>query len=92
MNWRKSKEVIHTGKTLHFIDRDNTYAYFRYNDTDVVFVYINNSASERIVPWGRYAEISENLSEGRDVITGEKVVMDNIKVKPMSVLVVEFSR
>ena len=43
MNWRKSKEVIHTGKTLHFIDRDNTYAYFRYNDTDVVFVYINNS-------------------------------------------------
>ena len=92
MNWRKSKEVIHTGKTLHFIDRDNTYAYFRYNDTDVVFVYINNSASERTVPWGRYAEISESLSEGRDVITGEKVVMDNIKVKPMSVLIVEFSR
>ena len=33
LNWRKSKEVIHSGKTLHFIDRDNTYAFFRYNES-----------------------------------------------------------
>ncbi len=92
MNWRKSKEVIHTGKTLHFIDRDNTYAYFRYNANDVVFVYINNSDVEHTVPWGRYTEISEGLTEGRDVITGESVQMDGMKVKPMSVLIVEFSR
>lgn len=92
MNWRKSKDVIHTGKTLHFIDRDNTYAYFRYNATDVVFVYVNNSNIEHTVPWSRYAEITEGLSEGRDVVTGENVTMDGVKVKPMSVLIVEFSR
>ena len=92
MNWRKSKEVIHTGKTLHFIDRDNTYAFFRYNDTEVVFVYVNNSNDTRTVPWARYAEISEGLTEGRDVITGESVNMNNLRVAPMTSIVVEFTR
>lgn len=92
MNWRKSKDVIHNGKTLHFIDRDNTYAYFRYNDSEVVFVYINNTNNERVVPWERYAEISEGLVEGRNVITGESVTLSGLKVAPMSALVVEFAR
>ena len=92
MNWRKSKEVIHSGKTMHFIDRDNTYAYFRYNDSDVVFVYINNTDDVREVPWGRYAEIASELREGRDVMTGEVVTMNGLRVEPMSALVVEFQR
>ena len=92
MNWRKSKEVIHSGKTLHFIDRDNTYAYFRYNDSEVVFVYINNSDNEHTIPWARYAEITEGLGEGVNVITGEPIKMNGVKVAPMSTLVVEFVR
>lgn len=92
MNWRKTKDVIHNGRTMHFIDRDNTYAYFRYNDTDVVFVYINNTDAEREIPWSRYAEIAAELKEGRDVITGEVVRMQGKKVAPMSALVVEFKR
>ena len=92
MNWRKTKDVIHSGKTMHFIDRDNTYAYFRYDDNDVVFVYINNTDSVREIPWARYAEIAEGLTEGRDVITGEMVTMSGAKVAPMSALVVEFQR
>jgi glycosidase len=91
-NWRKSKEVIHSGKTLHFIDRDNTYAFFRYNDTDVVFVYINNSNESRRVPWSRYSEINEGLVGGRDVISGALVDMNDVKVDPMSALIVEFKR
>ena len=92
MNWRKSKEVIHTGKTMHYIDRDNTYAFFRYNDSEVVFVYVNNSDEARTVPWARYAELTEGLTEGRDVLTGKSVKMDNLKVAPMTSIVVEFSR
>ncbi len=92
MNWRKDKEVIHSGKTLHFIDRNNTYAYFRYNDSDVVFVFINNTDAAQLVPWSRYAEIAADLTVGRDVITGESVTMSGVKVEPMSALVVEFKR
>lgn len=92
MNWRKSKEVIHNGRTLHFIDRDNTYAFFRYNDTEAVFVYINNSDQTREIPWQRYSEITEGIATGRDVITGEVVEMSGRRVAPMSALVVEFRR
>lgn len=92
MNWRKSKEVIHSGRTLHFIDRNNTYAYFRYNEREVVFVYVNNSNVTHEIPWSRYAEISEGLTVGRDVITGEEVTMAGKSVEPMSTLIVEFER
>ena len=92
MNWRKSKEVIHNGKTLHFIDRDNTYAFFRYNAKEVVFVYVNNSDEARTVPWARYTEIAEGLTEGCDAITGQSVNMENLKVAPMTSIVVEFTR
>ncbi len=91
--WRKGKEVIHSGRTLHFADRDNTYAYFRYNDHEAVFVYINNSKSTKNIPWDNYSEITAGLSEGRNVLSGESVVVDGTtKVKPRQGLVVEFKR
>lgn len=34
MNWRQSQPVLHTGRTMHFYSRDNTYAYIRYFATD----------------------------------------------------------
>lgn len=92
-NWRKGKKVIHDGKTMHFLSRDNTYAYFRYDDTDAVFVYVNNSRGKKHIPWSYYSEITEGLSNGRNVITGEAVeVSDETVVGPRQVLVVEYSR
>ncbi|MDE6872752.1 MAG: glycoside hydrolase family 13 protein [Bacteroidales bacterium] len=92
-NWRKGKKVIHDGRTMHFLSRDNTYGYFRYDDSDAVFVYVNNSDEAKNIPWSHYSEISDGLSDGRDVITGEAVeVSDSTVAGPRSVLVVEFRR
>lgn len=91
--WRKTKPVIHHGKTMHFADRGNTYAYFRYDDTDAVFVFVNNSRGKRQIPWSHYAEITEGLKEGRNVLTGEPMeINDQTTVAPRGVLVVEFKR
>lgn len=91
--WRKDKAVIHSGRTVHFLSRDNTYAYFRYDDTDAVFVFINNAPEPRYVPWSNYAEIAASLHDGRDVITGEAcTVSDATAVAPQSALIVEFKR
>ena len=91
--WRKTKEVIHSGETLHFMTRDNTYAYFRYNEEDVVFVYINNSNEDRQIPWDNYSEFAWNLKEGTNVITGEKIKVDaKTVVAPRQALVVEYKR
>ena len=75
--WRKSKPVIHNGRTMHFLSRDNTYAYFRYDDTDAVFVFINNSRGKKQVPWSHYAEIASGLSDGRNVLTGKATEVDH---------------
>ena len=91
--WRKTKEVIHNGKTMHFITRDNTYGYFRYNDTDVVFVYVNNSPESKNVPWTYYSEISEGLKDGVNVVTGEPCDVSDATVVPsQSILIVEYKR
>ena len=91
--WRKTKDVIHNGKTMHFITRDNTYGYFRYNDTDVVFVYVNNSPEPKNVPWTYYSEISEGLKGGVNVVTGEPCDVSDATVVPsQSILIVEYKR
>jgi glycosidase len=90
-NWRKGSSVIHSGKTLHFIPENNTYGYFRYNDEQVVFVFINNSDKDCTVPWTRFKEISASLKEGRDVITGQRVQIDDSTLVPAySTLIIEY--
>ena len=91
--WRKTKDVIHNGKTMHFITRDNTYGFFRYDDDDVVFVYVNNSNEPKNIPWTYYNEISEGLTCGVNVVTGEACeVSDETVAQPQSVLIVEFKK
>ena len=93
LQWRKGKEVIHNGQTMHFMTRDNTYAYFRYDDTDAVFVYINNSGETKSIPWSNYSEIASTLKDGQCVISGKKVVVDNNTTVPAhSALIVEYKR
>lgn len=90
--WRKNADVIHNGKTKHFIPVNDGYGYFRYNDNDTVFVFINTSDTETVkVPWSHYAEITNGLGAGRNVITGETVtITDDTEVGPMQSLIVEF--
>lgn len=91
--WRKGCKVIHDGRTMHFLSRDNTYAYFRYNDIDAVFVYINNSAHDARVPWATYAELVPEKVTGVNVVTGETVELSaSTVVPPTTSLVVEFKR
>lgn len=93
LQWRKGKEVIHNGQTMHFMTRDNTYAYFRYNDEEAVFVYINNSGETKRIPWSNYAEIAASLHDGVDVLSGEPTtVSDATEVGAHEALVVEFKR
>ena len=90
--WRKNKEVIHNGKTLHFVPTNEGYGYFRYNDNDTVFVFINTSDTDTInVPWSNYSEITNGLGSGRNVLTGEMVtISDSTTVAPFQTLLIEY--
>lgn len=91
--FRKSEPVLHDGKTMHFHARNNTYAYFRYNDDGAVFVFINASENEQSVPWGHYEEILKNYEPiGFNVLKDEVIVATNeTPVAPLTALVVKFN-
>ena len=93
--WRKGEPVIHTGKTMHFITRDNTYAYFRYNENEAVFVYLNASEENRTIPTAHYAEILGKYNPvGIDIITGETVDLSqkDLVATPLSALIVKLGK
>ncbi len=91
LNWRKGSQAVQHGNTLHFLSRDNTYAYFRYTDDETVFVYLNNNPAPRALPWADYAEITSGIkAEGVNVLTGEKFNPDGYVVPAKSSLVIEF--
>ena len=93
--WRKGEKVIHTGRTMHFMSRDNTYAFFRYNDTEAVFVFANASEDSRTIPTANYAEILGKYKPvGVDVISGKTYDLSqkDIVVEPLSSIVVKLTK
>ena len=92
LRWRQTSEAVRHGRTLHFLTRDNTYAYWRIAENgEMAFVYLNNNPEPRQVPWSDYAEVTESIKEpGRDVLTGESVDFEPRTVAGRSALVVEF--
>lgn len=95
LQWRKSEPVIHTGRTMHFLSRDNTYAFFRYTDEEAVFVFANASDEARTVPTAHYTEILSKYNlVGTDILTGKSVDLSltNIEVAPVSALIVKLHK
>ena len=91
--WRKSKPVIHYGKTMHYVPENNVYVYFRYDDNDTVMVVMNNSDQDQSVEPKRFAERIQNYSKGRDALSGVSVDVTNaIFVKSKSTLVLELEK
>jgi len=91
-NWRKSEPVLHFGRTMHFMSRDNTYAFFRYNANEAVFVFANAAEEARTIPTAHYAEIlSRYNAVGINPLNGEHVDLNrtDIQVPALSSLIVK---
>ena len=89
--WRQTSAAVQQGKTVHFLTRDNTYAYFRYTDNEAVFVFLNNNQTPRQVNWADYAELHDSLKgQGRIVTSGEAFDPSNCQIPAKSSIIVEF--
>lgn len=73
LNWRKTKEVVHTGKLMHFIPENNMYVYFRYNEAETVMVILNNSNELKTLNTNRFNERLNGFSGGKNIVTGESL-------------------
>jgi neopullulanase len=89
-NWRKSKSVIHSGKTTHYAPENNTYIYFRYNETESVMTIINNSNEKQVIKTSRFQENIKNYQSGKDVLSEKSFELKNdIELEGKSVLILE---
>ncbi|MEC5395815.1 glycoside hydrolase family 13 protein [Bergeyella sp. RCAD1439] len=68
LNWRKGKNVIHTGKTKHYVPQGNVYVYFRYDDQEKVMVVLNTNDTETVLDLKRFEESLGGVTQGFDPI------------------------
>jgi neopullulanase len=93
LNWRKSKEVIHSGKMMHYIPENNVYVYFRYNDKESVMVVINNNLEKQTIKLNRFKESIKNNLIATDVLTGKQInLKEDLEIEGKSVLVLELKK
>ena len=88
--WRKSKEVIHSGKTTHYVPDNNVYVYFRYNEKETVMLIINNNSEKQTLKTNRFKESIQNLKSGKEVLSGTTFDLNNtIEIEGKSALILE---
>lgn len=91
--WRKTKSVVHFGKTMHYVPENNVYVYFRYDDNETVMVVMNNSGQDQTLQTKRFAERVRDYRKGKDAIGGASVdVTNSVFVKAKSALVLELEK
>ncbi|MBC7946846.1 MAG: cyclomaltodextrinase C-terminal domain-containing protein, partial [Chitinophagaceae bacterium] len=90
LNWRKTKPVIHEGKTLHFIPEKGVYVYFRYDAKDTVMVIVNKNTTNFQLPTRRFSEILAKKNSALNVMTGEQITIGTeISLTPKSTIILE---
>ena len=73
ITWRKGKEVIHTGKMLHYLPKQGVYAFFRFNEKENIMVILNNNDGEKPFNIDHYREGLKGASKGYEVISGKTI-------------------
>ncbi|MBP1639116.1 MAG: alpha amylase catalytic region [Bacteroidetes bacterium] len=90
LNWRKSKEVIRTGKLLHYVPENDIYVYFRYNKKETIMVILNNNDVQKILKTNRFTEALKHFKQGIDVITEKTYALaPDLTLPPKSALILE---
>ena len=92
LNWRKGKNVIHSGKTKHYMPKDKVYVYFRYDDREKVMIVINNNDKDQNLNLNHFAESLGGISSGKDVISGKEYLIslqNKLSVSGKSSLILE---
>jgi len=92
LNWRKGKSVIHKGKTLQFVPKNDVYVYFRYNKKDTVMVVINNNTKAQTFDLNRFSEGIKNHKKGFEIISESEIdLTKSITIKGKSSMVIELN-
>ena len=93
LNWRKNNDIIHTGKTKHYLPENGVYVYFRYNEKGSVMVVLNNNEKEQTLDLKRFNESLKGFSTAKDALSGKEISLssNNLTVSAKSPLILELN-
>lgn len=93
LNWRKSKDVIHSGKLIHFVPENNIYVYFRENNEEGIMVILNNNDTNQTIDTNRFKEILSKYKSGSEIISNSRLEnLDKIKIDKKSAMIIELNK
>lgn len=93
LNWRKSKNVIHTGNLTHFIPENNVYVYFRHNKNETVMIILNNNENPQTLNTKRFKALMKDYRSGNEIINQNKITdLDKIHINKKSVMIIELEK
>lgn len=92
-NWRKTADLVHHGKLMHFAPTDGVYTFFRYDDEKAIMVVLNKNKERALLPFMNYQEVVSMGIRATDVFTGKyQVTGTTFSVPAMSATIWEMPR
>jgi glycosidase len=91
LHYRKANPVLQTGKMIQFIPQDNVYVYFRFNDQKKIMVILNNAEVEKTPDMKRFDECLQGARQGKEILSGKTLELENLVVEGKTALVLEIS-
>ena len=77
LNYRKSSEAIHNGKTIHFAPIDGIYVLARVTDTETVVHIINKNEEAQDLDLSRFEELRLSGKSLTNIITKETLIWNS---------------
>lgn len=71
--WRKTNEIVHSGKTLQFLPNDEVYVYFRELDNKAIMVVVNASQDAKTINLDRFSEVLSNFKMGVELFSKKQI-------------------
>ena len=93
-NYRKNNPVLHNGKLLHFVPKDEVYVYFRMLNNKAVMVMMNNAdRTPKTVNMERFNEVLKDYRTGKDIVTDKMINnLKQIDIPAKSALIIELGK
>ena len=89
-NWRKTADVIHHGRFMHYAPVSQTYVYYRYDDDESVMVVLNRDADAVTLDVAPFEERLAGYRFATDVLSGKRFSVESpLTVPGRSALLLE---
>ena len=77
LNYRKTSEAIHSGKTKHFAPQDGVYVLARQTEAEDVVIILNKNEEAFELDLERFSELGLEGKNFSNIISGEKMLWNN---------------